>query len=111
MGDPGYGWLEKQYATVASVPDFPAIDARWAETGVRPRWIGLEAHGGAPLPAAAPSGALVLALGAERGRLGAEVEARLDERWTIPLAPGVESLNVAVAAGVVLFALGRSRGR
>lgn len=31
MGDPGYGWLEKQYATVTSVPDFPAIDARWAQ--------------------------------------------------------------------------------
>lgn len=31
MGDPGYGWLEKQYATVAAVPDFPAIDARWAK--------------------------------------------------------------------------------
>lgn len=30
MGDPGYGWLEKQYATVTAVPDFPAIDARWA---------------------------------------------------------------------------------
>jgi arylformamidase len=30
MGDPGYGWLEKQYATIAAVPEFPAIDARWA---------------------------------------------------------------------------------
>lgn len=32
-------------------------------------------------------------------------------RLSIPLAPGVESLNVAVAAGVALFALGRARSR
>lgn len=87
------------------------VDARWRESGGRPRWVGLEAHGGAPLPAAPPAGELVLVLGAERGDLAPEVAARLDERWTIPLAPAVESLNVAVAAGVALFALGRARFR
>jgi len=86
------------------------VDAAWrAGTGRAPRWIGLEAHGGAPPPPSPPDGALVLALGAERGSLASELAARLDERWTIPLAPPVESLNVAVAAGVALFALGRSR--
>jgi len=28
--DLGWGWLEKQYATVPMVPDYPAIAARWA---------------------------------------------------------------------------------
>jgi arylformamidase len=30
MNDLAYGWLEKQYATVTAVPDYPAIAARWA---------------------------------------------------------------------------------
>jgi RNA methyltransferase, TrmH family len=82
-----------------------AIDERWRELGRSARWIGLVAHGGAPLPAAPPAAALLLALGAERGALSDEVAMRLDERWTIPLVEPVESLNVAVAAGVALFAL------
>lgn len=86
-----------------------AVDARWAASGVRPRWIGLDAHGGEPPRAASSPGACVVALGAERGRLDPQVQARLDARWTIPLAPAVESLNVAVAAGIVLHVLCRSR--
>jgi len=73
------------------------------------RWIGLEAHGGGPLPRRSPAGTLVVALGAEGRGLSPEVTQRLDERWTIPLATPVESLNVAVAAGIVLHAL-RSPG-
>ncbi|MCS6853447.1 MAG: alpha/beta hydrolase [Elioraea sp.] len=29
------GWLEREYATVAAVPDYPAIEASWAERMVR----------------------------------------------------------------------------
>jgi TrmH family RNA methyltransferase len=82
-----------------------ALDERWHELGRSARWVGLVAHGGAQLPARPPTEALILALGAERGGLSAAVEERLDERWTIPLAAPVESLNVAVAAGIALFAL------
>ena len=32
-----------------------------------------------------------------------------DERATVPLGPGVESLNVGVAAGVLLFEAARQR--
>jgi TrmH family RNA methyltransferase len=76
---------------------------------VSPHWAALEAHGGDPLPDRAPSGCWVLALGAERGRIADEVMRRVECRWTIPLAPPVESLNVAVAAGIVLHALARRR--
>lgn len=31
MNDLSYGYLEKQYATVTAVPDYPAIAARWAK--------------------------------------------------------------------------------
>ena len=76
---------------------------------VNPRWAALEAHDGEPLPDRSPSGCWVLALGAERGRIADEVMCRVDRRWTIPLAPPVESLNVAVAAGIALHALAGRR--
>ncbi len=69
------------------------------------RWAALEAHGGVPLPDRTPSGCWVLALGGERGQISSEVLRRVERRWTIPLAPPVESLNVAVAAGIALHAL------
>jgi TrmH family RNA methyltransferase len=76
-------------------------------TAVKPRWAGLDAHGGEPLPASRPDGAWIVALGAEGAGLSAETTKRLDVRWTIPLQGAVESLNVAVAAGIALHALAR----
>jgi len=76
----------------------------------RPTWLGLVAHGGEPAPRLSPATACVLALGAEGGGLSATTEARLDGRWSLPLRPPVESLNVAVAAGIALYALDRERG-
>jgi TrmH family RNA methyltransferase len=61
--------------------------------------VGLVAHGGAA-PDDEPVGALVL--GGEREGLPAELAARCDRLWTIPLRDGVESLNVAAAAAVAL---------
>lgn len=78
-----------------------AIDRRLA--GLAPRWVALEAHHGVPLQHADLEGTVVLALGAEGPGLSPHVAARADQRMTIPLAPPVESLNVAVAAAVVLF--------
>ena len=48
---------------------------------------------------------LALVLGNEGGGLGAEAAARLDRRIAIPLAAGIDSLNVAVAAGILLYEL------
>jgi len=52
---------------------------------------------------------IALWLGNEGAGLPAEVVQAADERVTIPMAGGVESLNVAVAAGVLLFEAARQR--
>ena len=79
--------------------------------------VGLAAHVGlvglAMLAVAwdrlAVSGRAVLVLGGEaRGPRPAVIRA-CDQRVAIPLARGVDSLNVAVAAGVLLFELVRRR--
>lgn len=67
-------------------------------------WIGAAAHDGASLwhtPLTAQ--ALGFMLGAEGGGLSPEAAAACTQRVTIPLASGVESLNVAAAAAVCLF--------
>lgn len=65
----------------------------------KPR-IALVAHGGEPPAPLAPPA--TLCLGAEREGLPAELAARCEHRWTIPLRPGVESLNVGAAAAIAL---------
>ena len=51
---------------------------------------------------------LVCVLGSENDGLGREVAALADTRLKIPMANGVESLNVAVTAALVSFHLGRT---
>jgi TrmH family RNA methyltransferase len=63
-------------------------------------WVALVPRDGAAL--ADVSGATFV-LGAERGGLPAEVLERCDERATIPLADGAESLNVAAAGAIALY--------
>jgi TrmH family RNA methyltransferase len=74
------------------------------ENAPRP-WVALVPHGGRPLGEV--HGATFL-LGAERDGLPEDVLARCDERATIPLAAGAESLNVAAAGAIALYELGRS---
>jgi TrmH family RNA methyltransferase len=54
-------------------------------------------------------GPLAVFVGAEGPGLPEEVLRAVDERVSIEMAPGVESLNVGVAAGVVLFEAARQR--
>lgn len=54
-----------------------------------------------------PDERLALVLGSEGPGLTGETEAAADLRVRIPLAPGVDSLNVGVAAGIACYALGR----
>ena len=49
-------------------------------------------------------------LGGESEGIGREVAALADTRLTIPMANGVESLNVAVTAALVSFHLGQVSG-
>ena len=55
------------------------------------------------------SGHVALVLGGEGPGLPDDIVVRCDERVTIPMAAGVESLNVAVAGGVLIYAARRQR--
>ncbi len=65
-----------------------------------------------PLPRLAartqPDDRLALVLGSEGPGLTPATEDAVDLRVRIPLVPGVDSLNVGVAAGIACYALGRA---
>lgn len=48
---------------------------------------------------------IVLLAGTEGTGLTEDALARVTDRWVIPMAPGVDSLNVSTATGIALFAL------
>ena len=77
-----------------------ALDPFLAERGVA---LWGAAGDGEPLPGLAPPDRLALAVGNEAGGLTDETRRRAARRVSIPIAPGVESLNVAVAAGILLY--------
>lgn len=64
---------------------------------------GLAANGATSLFDFVPPHRSAFILGGETGGISGEVNDLLDERLSIPMANGVESLNVAVAAGLVCF--------
>ena len=68
----------------------------------------LEASATASLFEFRASGDVVAVLGGESDGIGREVEALADTRLSIPMANGVESLNVAVTAALVAFQLGQT---
>lgn len=62
-------------------------------------------HGAEPLDSFRRPARLAVVLGSEGHGLDDHWIARADRRVTIPMRPGAESLNVAVAAGILLYAL------
>jgi TrmH family RNA methyltransferase len=52
--------------------------------------------------------AVALVVGNEGAGVGPAIEAAADRRIAVPLARGVESLNVAVAAGILLYEVARA---
>ena len=50
---------------------------------------------------------VALVVGNEGAGVGPSIEAAADRRIAVPLARGVESLNVAVAAGILLYEVTR----
>ncbi len=74
------------------------------------RVLALAVDGAVALPDVAVDGRVALLLGAEGGGLPREVQAAVDARVRIPMAAGVDSLNVAMAAAVACWALGRRPG-
>lgn len=73
------------------------------------RLFGLEMVEGTPLWACEPAHRSVMIVGGETTGLSPEVVELLDERLSIPMAGGVESLNAAVAASLVCFEFARRR--
>lgn len=46
---------------------------------------------------------VAIVLGSERNGVSQDLDALADRRFSIPMTPGVESLNVSVAAGIALY--------
>ncbi|MDX2275512.1 MAG: RNA methyltransferase [Hyphomonadaceae bacterium] len=73
--------------------------------------IGLEGESDAELEAAlTPGRSVAFVLGAEGKGLRPGVSEVCEKRVRIPIAPGMESLNVSVAAAIALYAAQRIRG-
>jgi TrmH family RNA methyltransferase len=80
------------------------IDAAGARSVLPMPWIGASAHAGTPLwDAPLTAGAIGFMVGAEGSGLSPGAAAACDRQVTIPLADGVESLNVGAAAAICLF--------
>jgi len=99
------GALFRLPAVAADAADYLA----WAKsTGVE-TWV--TAADGEPLSkrtgAHRPRAPIALVLGNEGAGVGAALSAAAPRRVAIPLRPGVESLNVAVAAGILLYEVTR----
>jgi TrmH family RNA methyltransferase len=73
------------------------------------RRIALAAHEGKPLHELELEEGTTFVLGAEREGIPDDVLAACDEIATIPLAPGAESLNVAMAGSIALYEWRRRR--
>jgi RNA methyltransferase, TrmH family len=65
--------------------------------------VALVAHDGEPLPELELPSRVTFLLGAEREGLPDDIVDDADIRATIPLAPGAESLNVAMTAAIALY--------
>lgn len=83
------------------------VDGLTALNAAGMRICGLAMQGGSDLFAYRPPRRAVYIIGRETEGLSREVEALLDDRVSIPMRGGVESLNAAVAASIVCFSATR----
>ena len=90
---------------VIQTDDWPAMLATLQQAGVEMAATVLDSRA-ERLNTAVRSRRFALALGSEGHGLTAEFVARCDRRVTIPMADGVDSLNVAIAAGIFLHHFG-----
>ncbi|HEU4954335.1 MAG TPA: RNA methyltransferase, partial [Gemmatimonadales bacterium] len=99
------GALFRLPAVAADVTEYLA----WAKAAGVETWV--TAADGEPLrrpgDARSPRPRVALVLGNEGAGVGAALSAAARRRVAIPLAPGAESLNVAVAAGILLYEVAR----
>jgi len=66
--------------------------------------VGIASPAGAPLPEGLPEGPVAWVLGAEGAGVSEALRRRGSFAAAIPMAPGVDSLNVAVAGALLLYA-------
>jgi len=92
---------------VARVARVPAFLGDLADAGYRV--VALDPRGPTPWHRADLSGRVAVVAGGEGRGLRPGVLGRCRDRVSIPLAAGVESLNVSVAVGIVLFEAVRQR--
>jgi 23S rRNA (guanosine2251-2'-O)-methyltransferase len=94
---------------VARVPNLVRAMGRLREAG---SWlVGLVPRAGRVLYDVELPSRIALVVGGEGGGLRSLVRRSCDFEVEIPMAPGVESLNVSVATGVALFELRRRAGQ
>ncbi len=70
-------------------------------------WVFAAEAGGTPLDEVRRSPRWVLCIGAEERGLRAKTRSQVDEFVAIPMAEGVESLNLSVSAGILLWELSK----
>ena len=92
-------------ATIITCDTLPEGIASLQEYGFRA--LGLEASAGQSVWHAEAPHRAVYVVGSELEGICKDVQALLDERISIPMAPGVESLNAATASAVLCFAVTR----
>ena len=72
-------------------------------------WVFAAEAGGTPLDEVRHSNRWVLCIGAEERGLRAKTRSQVDEFVAIPMAEGVESLNLSVSAGILLWELSKPK--
>jgi TrmH family RNA methyltransferase len=111
-----FGWkaLRGSMGGAFRVPVAPRGPVDGALAAARDRGIRLYAavpRDGTPLPRCDLRGPSAVLLGGEGAGLDEALAARCDDRLTIPMRTGVESLNVAAAAAIVTYEAQRQRHR
>jgi tRNA G18 (ribose-2'-O)-methylase SpoU len=92
---------------IVEAEDLETELAALAETWGCQRWATVLDATAEPLAGLVRPARLALLLGSEGHGLGPRWIAHCDRRVTIPMRPGTDSLNVAVATGIFLYQLGQ----
>jgi TrmH family RNA methyltransferase len=92
---------------VAIAPDIRAIISSLRAAGART--VASVPRGGQAPEDISWRGLVALLIGGEGPGLPPHVVSECDDRVTIPMTPGVDSLNVAVAGGILIYAARRQR--
>jgi len=89
----------------------PAFSSTWSELDTFRQRSGLKLFvadaSGVPVTSVERPDRVGLVVGNEGSGLSSEARSRADRTIALPIQPGVESLNVAVASGVLLYLLSR----